>query len=405
MPKSRHTDSKDYYSYLDGRAVSEPASATIRRRRGQMGCAAQGVLDPAGLALVRVTFAEIATARPMGQQAYEGSIRAAIADLALPDLHLSRMRLTTLRNPVEADRRVPWGLLHRLPYPLARAMGAWVYRGSGLLHRMDLRLPPRGTREVVTVHDLPGLRFDDEGRVPAFLAAGARAASAVIVPSQFAKQEVVELLGLDQAAVHVIPYGLSATYTDPPVEPIREALSLIRPPFVVHAAGATTRKNLAALCEAWRVVSGRVPAVQLLLCGPEDARRTDLFAGLERVHLLGALAPEDVSWLMHRADAVVVPSTYEGFGLPALEGMAAGTPVVAARAGALPEVCGEAALLVTPDSEGIARGLLSALQDESLRAELKIRGPARAARFDWRRAALAHVSLYRSVTQGPRPAA
>lgn len=347
---------------------------------------------------MKVTFVEIATAHPMGQQAYESSIQQALADLAEPDLRLSRLRVTSLRNDVPAERRVPWGLLERSPALVGKLAGAWTYRGAGLVHRMDLRLPPCPGPEVVTAHDLPGLRFRDEGGVPRFLAAGARSARAVIVPSTFAGQELVELLGVDAANVHVVPYGLSPTYAEPPATVERTDLLEISERFVLHAAGATDRKNLAALAAAWQTVSRGAPDVRLLLCGPEDARRTSLFSGLERVQLLGRLMPSDVSWLMHRASAVVVPSTYEGFGLPALEGMAAGAPVVAARAGALPEVCGVGALLVEPDARGIAGGLMAVLSEDGLRDDLVERGRLRARDFDWAVAARAHLEIYRAVT-------
>ena len=97
---------------------------------------------------------------------------------------------------------------------------------------------------------------------------------------------------------------------------------------------------------------------------------------------------------MRSAAAVVVPSLYEGFGLPALEGMAAGVPVVAADRGALPEICGSAALLVPVTSEGIADGLLEVLTDGARAAALRARGPARAAAFSWAKAADATLAVY-----------
>lgn len=344
-----------------------------------------------------VTFAQIATANPMGQQAYESSIQAALLELADPDLELRVLNVSSLRNGVAADRRLAWGLLERSPASFAQMLGAWCYRGADLVHRLDLRLPPRIGPEVVTVHDLPGLRFDDEGSVPRFLAAGARSARAVIVPSTFAGQEVVDLLRVDPQRINVVPYGLSAVYKSPPAAATRSDLMTLPGPYVLHAAGATKRKNLASLAEAWRTVSAADPDIQLVLCGPPDARRDSLFAGAARVHRTGRLVPADVAWLMHRARAVVVPSTYEGFGLPALEGMAAGVPVIAANAGALPEVCGDGALLVEPDGVGLAGGILAVLKDDAAAADLRVRGTARAATFDWRAAARAHVDIYRSV--------
>lgn len=344
---------------------------------------------------MRITIASMATAVPMGQQAYETAITTALRDLAPIGLRLETLRLASLRSSVPADRRLPWKLLERAPAGLAVQLGRVAYRGSNLVHRLDLRLPPAHQREVTTIHDLPGLRFDDEGSLPAYLESGARRAAATIVPSGFAKQEVVELLGLSPDRVHVIPYGLSVEHQNDPGQPEDSGLLALPKLFVLHAAGATTRKNLGGLAQAWRAVASTVPDVHLFLCGPPDVRRTNLFRELPRTRLLGRVAAGDIAWLMHRAAAVVVPSTYEGFGLPALEGMAAGAPVVASRRGALSEVCADAAVLVEPDGTGLAEGLVRVLTDSSLAAHLHEAGLRRAREFSWRTAASAHVELYR----------
>jgi glycosyltransferase involved in cell wall biosynthesis len=345
---------------------------------------------------MRVTFAEIATARPMGQQAYETAIQAALGE-ASPGTDFRRVRVTSLRSGIPADKRIPWNLLNRLsPAVAARTLGRWAYGAPDVVHRLDLRLPPAPGPEVVTAHDLPGLRFPDEGVVPPFLGAGARRARVVIVPSTFARDELVELIGVDARRIRVIPYGLTATYAEPPGHP---ESGVVAPPgpFVVHAAGATQRKNLPALAAAWREVATTHPDHHLVLCGPEDDRRTSLFAHLPRTHLVGRVPAGDVAWLMHRAAAVVVPSTYEGFGLPALEGMAAGVPVVAARRGALPEVCADAALLVESEGPALAEGLCRVLDDTDLASRLRRSGPERAATFSWQRAAEAHLDAYREA--------
>jgi glycosyltransferase involved in cell wall biosynthesis len=342
---------------------------------------------------MRVTFGEIATARPMGQQAYERAIQQALADLS-PETEFRRRTVTTLRSGVSSDRRIPWRLLDRLPAGVAAAtLGRWAYGSADVVHRLDLRLPPAPGPEVVTAHDLPPMRFPDEGTLPGFLASGARRPRVVIVPSTFAAQELVELLGVEERRIRVIPYGLTATYATPPEGPERD-LRTPPGPFVVHAAGATLRKNLKGLADAWAALSRTHPDHHLVLCGPEDERRTSLFGNLPRVHLVGRLPANDVAWLMHRAAAVVVPSIYEGFGLPALEGMAAGVPVVAARRGALPEVCADAALLVEPSGSAIADGLRRVFDDQELAADLRARGPARARTYSWRRAAEAHMDAY-----------
>jgi glycosyltransferase involved in cell wall biosynthesis len=216
----------------------------------------------------------------------------------------------------------------------------------------------------------------------------------VVCPSSFAAAEVKELLGVERTAV--VHQGLSAVGRGTQPFTPEELVSFgIGPSYIVHAGGATARKNLAALAGAWPKLAQSHPELWLALCGPPDDRRTRLFEGLPRVGLLGRLDPPAlVSRLMAGARAVVVPSLYEGFGFPAVEGMAYGTPVVAARAGALPEVCQDAAELVEPDANGLAVGLERVLTDPSLAERLRRNGLARAAEFSWQKAALEHLHVY-----------
>ncbi|MDT4936923.1 MAG: hypothetical protein QOG80_594 [Pseudonocardiales bacterium] len=345
----------------------------------------------------RVTWATMASADPMGQQHYERQIQRAVSDVADADWQFEEIRLGSLRSSIPHVRRIPMGLYQSAPLPLALALGGASYRTRGLVHRLDLRIPPSPGREVVTIHDLPPLRFADEGSLPASAAAGARRARRVVCPSQFAADEVRELLGVDPSRLRVIFNGVGPEFrTDGDAETL-PVIDGVDRPFVLHAAGATQRKNLASLADAWRIVSQAHPGLTLVLAGPDDPRRTALFGSIESASLVGRLAPTAVASLMRRAATVVVPSTYEGFGLPALEAMACGRPVVAANAGALPEICGDAAILVEPTAEGIAEGIESALTDEALVARLAVDGPARAKSFTWARAAQQHLDVYREV--------
>jgi glycosyltransferase involved in cell wall biosynthesis len=148
-----------------------------------------------------------------------------------------------------------------------------------------------------------------------------------------------------------------------------------------------------ALAEAWRTVVPEATHTTLVMCGPPDARRSHVFSDVPAVVMPGLLPHGDIARLMRGAAAVVVPSTYEGFGLPALEGLAAGAPVIAANRGALPEVVGADALLVDPTPAGLASGLLEVLSEPS-GSRRTAAGRERAREFSWERAATATLAVY-----------
>jgi glycosyltransferase involved in cell wall biosynthesis len=340
-----------------------------------------------------VAWVTMASTHPMGQQHHESSLQRALRRRARDGWVFSARRVVSLRSRDRDGVRLPLRALAAAPRLATGAVGQVAYGRVRLVHRFDLRLPPRLGREVVTVHDLPPLRFDDEGRLSPRTLASARRAVGVICPSQFAAEEIRALLR--PRRVWVVPNGVS--------EEIGRALPLtsaelaargITERFVLHAGGATRRKNLDALATAWKRVAARCPDTTLVLCGPPHPRRERLFGAVPQARYLGHLDPASVARLMRSAAAVVVPSVYEGFGLPALEGMAAGVPVVAAARGALPEVCGGAALLVPATAEGVADGLVEALTDGTLASALRERGPGQAAAFSWSSAAEATLAIY-----------
>jgi glycosyltransferase involved in cell wall biosynthesis len=281
---------------------------------------------------------------------------------------------------------------------LRRSAGHFIYRGRDVVHRMDLRLPPAPHPEVLTVHDVVPLRFPDEGRLPHDAASSAQRAVVVICPSQFAADEVASQLGV--AAPVAIHNGVDQRFfgATPMTESALEALG-IRGQFVFHAGGCTERKNLAGLAAAWPLIRSARPDAMLVLAGPPDDRRDRLFAPLEGTVRVGRVDDESLRGLMTAAATVVVPSTYEGFGLPALEAMAVGVPVVAAARSSLPEVCGDAAYLVEPDAQGLAEGLVAALTGGPDTEAMIQRGQQRAKTFTWEASAAAHATLWRSCVK------
>jgi glycosyltransferase involved in cell wall biosynthesis len=330
------------------------------------------------------------TRNPMGQQNYEQAITAALVDTP-SRFRFEARTVGSMRST--ADVRMPVGAIARSRV-LERAC-ARVLLGRTATHRFDLRIPPSAGPEVVTVHDLPPARFPDEGSLPPWAWRSLRG-KAVICPSQFAADEIRELLHADD--ITVIPYGVRPSFRQPEPLTADELRAMgINGPFVLHAAGASLRKNLSALAAAWVEVVAAVPDVQLVLCGPEHPARTSLFAPLPRTVLAGAVPLDRVARVMAAAQVVVVPSVYEGFGLPALEAMAVGTPAVVARAGALPEVVGDASLLVEPDADGLAEGLVAVLTDAGRARALREAGLLRSEEFRWDVAAKRHIQVYERV--------
>jgi glycosyltransferase involved in cell wall biosynthesis len=342
----------------------------------------------------RLVWARRASAEPMGQERYEQAACDAIRATTPAGWEIEEIVVRSLRSPVPGQRRLP-ARLERAPQRVQRLLGSLAYPKADLVHRWDVRLPP-GRRDLLTLHDVAQLKYPDEGAAPPALHASARAAIGVICPSQFAADEVTDVLGVRRCWVATA--GVDDRFREPPplTAEQREALG-VPGPYVLHAGGSTLRKNLAALAAAWPVVYAEQPDLTLLLTGPVNERRTTLFAGLPGVRLAGKVADDLLPSVMASATVLVVPSTYEGFGLPALEAMAAGTPVVASRCASLPEVVGDAGILVEPAGDAIAEGLIAVVADGALAGDLKAKGLQRSASYTWQRTAAVYLDVYREI--------
>jgi glycosyltransferase involved in cell wall biosynthesis len=271
-------------------------------------------------------------------------------------------------------------------------------------------------RTVIAIHDMCHCFYPEE-TCPAIhpllvseLPRQARLADAIVTISHSTRADVVKFLPVVPEKVRVTPLGV-----DPRFRPIHDPVTLRRvrrrydlpERFVLSVGTLEPRKNIARLCEAFRILWHQSDKRWgLVLTGGKGWKDGPIHQALGEmpvgaVRLTGYVPDEDLPALYSLADAVVYPSLYEGFGLPVVEAMACGTPVVTSDRSSLPEVSGGAALLVDPLSPvAIAGALVRVLQDEALRADAKRAGLRNAQRFSWEEAGQQTLALFDEVSPG-----
>ncbi|GAA6527708.1 glycosyltransferase family 1 protein [Intrasporangium sp. DVR] len=351
----------------------------------------------------RLTIASVATDHPMGAQVYEAEVsrraESALTSVAGSGWRVRQVAVRSLRARTPGNRRLPMGWASTASATARRELGRLLYGGDTVSHRTNLELPPSPRADVVTLHDVVAWKFPDESRPVRAAVEELRRAAAVICVSSFSAAEAVDVLGIDEP--HVVHNGVDDRFFDPvPAAPdVLARMGVDGGDYVLVTGGASERKNLEALAAAWQQVSRSRPDLTLVVAGPEHPRRTALFAGIPSARLVGRVEGSLLPGLIAAASALVVPSRYEGFGLPALEGMAAGTPVVAADAGALPEVVGDGGLLVPPTPAGLTDGILHAVSADPDVAAMALRGRLRAGTFTWEASARGHASVWSAVAR------
>jgi glycosyltransferase involved in cell wall biosynthesis len=270
--------------------------------------------------------------------------------------------------------------------------------GADLVHLLGLDLPPpRATPFVATVHDLAPHVFDDEGSLPTWLDSIVEGARLFLTPSAFTAGELESRLGVPAGRIRVIGGAAALDARDALPLDDRELGELgIEPPLVLRYGGYTARKNVPLLLEAW----AQVQRGTLVLAGPPQPARQSILAeapSLDRVVVLDYVTQTLLARMLRTASAFVSVSTYEGFGLPPLEAMLAGTPVVAVSAPFVTEVCGEAAVVVDAGTGALAQGIRRVLDDGDLASRLSVSGQDQAARQTWPRAAARVAAAYRDA--------
>jgi len=294
-----------------------------------------------------------------------------------------------------------------LPFKL-RARQADLFHGPAVF----LPLTKLGFRTVVTIHDLVAFRFPETVPVKyglymrLMIRLAVRSADRVIAASLQTRDDLVERLRVPAEKIAVIHEGLDQSF-----QPVRNPARLaevrrrdgLRGPYILFVGNLEPRKNLVRLIEAFgRLKARHTLPHQLIVAGKRGWLYRSIFEAVERLGLrddvifTGYVPAEDLPALYAMADLFAFPSLYEGFGLPVLEAMACGTPVLTARTGSLPEVAGEAAWYVDPlDVEALADGMARILTDPGTRADLVDRGLLQAKRFTWAKTAAATLDIYR----------
>ncbi len=302
----------------------------------------------------------------------------------------------------------PFSLRQQWVIPrILRRLGANVYHSPYYLMPYCLKVPA-----VVTMYDLIPLLFPQHVSPIARLlfrwmtALALRAASRVIVISQATHRDLLTFYHLPPQKVTAIPLAADPGFHPPPpteIERVRRKYALPED-YLLYLGINKPHKNLVRLIDAFSRFTFHVSRFTLVIAGawdsryPEPRQRAEAL-GLENVvRFLGPVPEADLPALYSGATLFVFPSLYEGFGLPVLEAMACGTPVVCSNTSSLPEIVGEAALTFDPlDVEGMAAKIEEALGNEALREEMRGKGLQQAAKFSWERTAQETLKVYREA--------
>lgn len=290
---------------------------------------------------------------------------------------------------------------------------------ADLFHAPHYVLPPlTPCPSVVTIHDCIHLRFPQYlphrasyayARSSMWIAA--HRSSRILTVSDASKRDILRYFHIDEKKIEVIPNAIDERFWAPPtdeeVERVRQRYQLDAP-FVLYAGNIKPHKNIERLIEAFSLLKKRgFDEVKLLIIGDEVSKYATLRRAVHRhklhkhVRFFGFVEDKTLATLYRLARVFVFPSLYEGFGLPPLESMASGTPVITSEVSSLPEVVGDAALLIDPyEPAAIADAMDRVLSDAALRADLRERGLARARHFSWERSIARVREIYQEVLAG-----
>ena len=263
---------------------------------------------------------------------------------------------------------------------------------------------------VVAVHDISYVHFPeffskrDLRLLSTYVPYSVKKARQVLTLSESAASDIERVYHVPRSKISIIPLAARAIYTDMAqpmrVDQAREAYGLTGP-YVLAVGNLQPRKNLVRLIEAFAQLPGSLSDLKLAIAGREQWQESEVYRRVadlqlqERVVFTGYLSDQELALLYHGTLALIYPSLYEGFGLPILEAMSCGTPVICSNTSSMPEVAGDAAIMVDPLSiSDISEAIARVAQSRSVRDDLRRKGMKRAAKFSWQKTARLTTKVY-----------
>jgi glycosyltransferase involved in cell wall biosynthesis len=284
-----------------------------------------------------------------------------------------------------------------------------------LLHCLHYTMPiAYPGKKVVTFHDMTFFLFPHHHTVPKryffryFIRTSSRRAVAIITDSESTRQDAIRLVGVSPEKITTVRLGVTQEFR--PIHDVtilEHARQKYRLPghFLLYVGMIEPRKNLPMLLQSYASVSDQMPEHRLVVVGPkgwmvenilQQTRRLNIS---DKIHYTGYVEQDDLPFIYNLADVFIYPSIYEGFGLPVLESMACGTPVITSNISSMPEIIGDAGVLIAPDDpQALARSLLDLIHEPMERQRLSKKGLERAATFTWDRTAEKTIAVYRHVS-------
>jgi glycosyltransferase involved in cell wall biosynthesis len=313
-------------------------------------------------------------------------------------------------HPTRLNDRWLARLWHRakIPLPVEHFVG-----DVDIYHATDFVLPPtrRGTHTLLTVHDLSFVRSPETAspRLRSYLSKvvpdSIRRADHVLADSEATRQDIIDLYGTSPKKIETLLSGVNPSFkpvTDPKkIKHVRRRYDLDDFPFILSVGTIQPRKNYGRLIQSLKIIRDQGHDVHVVIAGGRGWLEDEIYTALDRfemqpyVHFIGFAADEDLPTLYSAATCSFFVSLYEGFGLPVLESMACGTPVITSNISSLPEVAGDVAPMVDPmQVDEIANELLNVIEDTAHREALSVQGIQHAKRFTWDKTARQLIQAY-----------